>query len=1049
MFPSHRTAMIRGAVLPALLLAIVAAAAHADASDRFVSRTRQLTFEGRRAGEGYFSPDGKKLILQSERYPGNPFFQIYILDLVNGRCRLVSPGVGRTTCSFLRPGTDEVEFASTHLDPQAKERQRQEYEDRARPSGKHIPWVYDEFFDVFACDPHGRNLRRLTKTFGYDAEGAYSPDGKQIVFASLRDAYPLEELTPEQQKMWGTQPAYFAEIYVMNADGSDQRRLTDWPGYDGGPFFTADGQRIIWRHFDEGGMLADVYTMKTDGSDRRRLTDFGCMSWAPFMHPSGEYAIFTANKLGFDNFEIFIVDALGEKEPIRVTYTPGFDGLPVFSPDGNTLCWTTNRPTLEAQRGQLFIADWDDPAARAAIKAAPPRRTAPPAPSVASSNSKASTEATDASPPDRKTDATARPAAQKTDATDRAACQQADAAVPPAGMTPRTSWPCSGPPQEKSQGLSPAVTQPDLYTHVSYLASDDLEGRMTGSQGARKAADYVAARFKEAGLQPLGDQQTYFQEFDFPAGIELVPEECTLSVLAAETGQPPRAQKVNQDFAPLSFSASATVESEVVFAGYGLVVPEEPGKDKYDSYEDLNVENKIVLVLDDVPIDLSTDERIRLGYYSSPRYKARLAEERGAAGFLLVIGPNSPAAGTLVPLGRTDSEIGIAAASVTVEATESMLPAKAPKLAVLQKQLDGGKIPEAHHELPSGARIKLAAQLNRKTGSCRNVVGLLPAVGDNRIADEYVMVGAHYDHLGHGETGSSRARADEQGRVHNGADDNASGVATVLELAAALADAHQKADGAASQRGVIFACWSGEEIGVIGSSYFARHPPCPLGQIAAYVNFDMVGRLNNGRLVLQAVGSSPDWLRLIEMINIRQPLAVVTQDDPYLPTDTHEFYPAGIPVLAFFTDVHEDYHRPTDDTDTLNYAGMESIARFGREMVSELATQPDRPRYTAIQRSKPRGDDQAVRRIYTGTIPDFTASGVKGMKISGVQGGSPAEKAGLQAGDVIVEVGGHKIGSLQDYADVLRALKPDKTIGIVVMRGDQELKIEITPTVRK
>ena len=184
----------------------------------------------------------------------------------------------------------------------------------------------------------GSRLRR-----GYDAEGAFSPDGKKIVFCSLRDAYPTNKLSAADLKRLETDPAYFGEIYIMNADGSQQRRLTRTPGYDGGPFFSPDGQRIVWRRFETNGVVADVFTMKLDGSDVRRITDFGCMSWAPFFHPSGDYLVFTANKLGFANFELFIVDAQGEREPVRVTYTDGFDGLPSFSPDGKQLTWTSNR----------------------------------------------------------------------------------------------------------------------------------------------------------------------------------------------------------------------------------------------------------------------------------------------------------------------------------------------------------------------------------------------------------------------------------------------------------------------------------------------------------------------------------------------------------------------------------------------------------------------------------------------------------------------------------------------------------------------------------
>jgi Tol biopolymer transport system component len=225
--------------------------------------------------------------------------------------------------------------------------------------------------DIYAYDEKAGTTRRLTTARGYDAEGSYSPDGQWLVFTSMRDAYnrPLDD---KEKKLLEENPSYFAEIYIMRADGSDQKRLTTVPGYDGGPFFTPDGSRIIWRRFDEQGLLADVWTMKLDGSDPKQLTDFGSMSWAPYMHPSGEYVIFSSNKLGFENFELFIVDAAGTKEPVRVTYSDGFDGLPVPSPDGKTLAWTSSRSGGAA--GQLFLAQWNHEKALEAIRNAPLRK---------------------------------------------------------------------------------------------------------------------------------------------------------------------------------------------------------------------------------------------------------------------------------------------------------------------------------------------------------------------------------------------------------------------------------------------------------------------------------------------------------------------------------------------------------------------------------------------------------------------------------------------------------------------------------------------------
>jgi len=352
--------------------AVLSAAGRGE--DRFMANTRQLTFEGRRSGECYFSPDDRKLVFMSEREPGNPFFQIYMLDFETGDVTRISTGRGKTTCPFFQAGTGLIEFASTHLDSDFARKCREEYERRQQSRKRHGAWDYDEFYDIFVARPDGTILKRLTDRRGYDAEGAYSPDGQMIVFCSMRDAYPPEKLSPQEREIFEKQPEYFAEIYLMNADGSDQRRLTDWPGYDGGPFFTPDGKRVVWRHFSDDGLLADVYTIKLDGSDRRRLTDFKSMSWAPYFHPSGEYCIFVSNKFGFSNFELFLVDALGRREPLRVTQTEGFDGLPTFSFDGRRICWTSNN--TDTDMSQLFIADWDHQAARAALSAAPLRESA-------------------------------------------------------------------------------------------------------------------------------------------------------------------------------------------------------------------------------------------------------------------------------------------------------------------------------------------------------------------------------------------------------------------------------------------------------------------------------------------------------------------------------------------------------------------------------------------------------------------------------------------------------------------------------------------------
>ncbi len=963
------------------------------AESHFLSNTRQLIFEGKRSGEGYFSPDGKALIFQSEREPENPFYQIYLLDLESGDSHRVSPGTGKTTCAFFRPGSDAVLFASTHLDPECGAKQKAELDFRASGKQRRYSWDYDEHMDIFTARRDGANIKRLTSTPGYDAEGDYSPDGQLIVFCSLRDAYPTNKLSGDDLKRLETDPSSFGEIYLMNADGTNPQRLTRSPGYDGGPFFSPDGQRILWRRFDEKGVNADVYTMKLDGSDVKRLTDFGAMSWAPYFHPNGEYLIFTANKLGFANFELFLVDSAGTKEPVRATYTDGFDGLPVFSPDGKKLCWTSGR--TPDGKSQLFMGDWNHSAALAALKAAPAR----------GSNGAAITSSS------------GRESAH------------------------------SQPEKDQSRLTSAAtadITQTDLRAQVAYLASGALEGRATGSKGAQLAADYIAEHFKVAGLKTAGTNPTVFQSFTFNAGARVLTN---ANVLTVSSENRAAVFAVEKDFRPLSFSANAEAEGEVVFVGYGLSAPGKAGEG-YDSYAGVNVSNKIALVLRYVPEEVETKRRAELNRYAGLRYKAMLARDHGAKAVLFVTGPNSPNAGELAGL-TFDSSLagsGIVAASISSNVLSSLLAGSGKDLKSLQSALDKeNPHAESGFTLPK-VKVKIAAAIEHLKKTDRNVVAAIPP-GKTTGPAEYILVGAHYDHLGHGESGGAMQRAGEEHAIHYGADDNASGTAAVLEIAAALAK--ERAEKPENfQRGVLFALWSGEEIGLIGSSQFAERPPVTLSNVAAYVNFDMVGRLRENKLSLQGVGSSGAWRKLIEKRNVAAGFNLSLQEDPYLPTDTTPFYSKGVPVLNFFTGSHEDYHRPTDKPDTLNYDGLERIAKFARAIIADLVKGPERPDYLTVARSDSGGGSRENLRAYLGTIPDY-ATEVPGVKLSGVRGGGPAERAGLKGGDIIVEFGGKKIANIYDYTYAMDAVKIGQPLPVVVLREGQRVTLTVTPEARK
>jgi Tol biopolymer transport system component len=456
---------------------------------QFIENPRQLILAGKRSGEGYFSKDGTKLVFQAERDATNPFFQIYSLDLTNGEVARVSPGIGKTTCSFFHPDGSKVLFASTHHDPQALEKQKAELEMRATGKERRYSWDYDETMDIFSAPLNGSDPVQLTKSKGYDAEGSYSPDGQWIAFCSIRHAFPIDQLSPELQKRYEIDPSYFGDIYLMRSDGSQVRRLTDHEGYDGGPFFSPDGKRIVWRRFDEEGVNADIMTMNLEGRDVRQITqDFG-MAWAPFYHPSNEYIIFTSNREGFSNFELYIVDRLGYREPVQISFTDGFDGLPVFSPDGTKLVWTSNRYAAQPgtkDKGHLFISDWNHEAARLALRKSPIRQKVKPK-SVKQTNG------------------------------------GRFPSIPPIEIEAIPGFAAERGTKKviKEPELSPLITEKDLKKHVHFLASDALEGRMTGEKGSRLAAEYIAKSLKEIGIRPMTSLNGYYQPFDFTSGVEV------------------------------------------------------------------------------------------------------------------------------------------------------------------------------------------------------------------------------------------------------------------------------------------------------------------------------------------------------------------------------------------------------------------------------------------------------------------------------------------------------------------------------------------------
>lgn len=327
-----------------------------EREDQFLSNTQQLITESLRSGEGYFSADGSRFIFQSEVPGDNPFYQIYVRDLATGATNRVSPGIGLTTCSWIHPTLDRVMFSSTHEDPDALNKQAEEI--RIRESGVERPygWDYDRHYEIYQANADGSNIINLTNSDGYDAEGSYSSDGSKILFASNREAYS-RTLTQAEQKLFDDDSSYFMDLFVMDADGSNVKQLTNSPGYDGGPFFSPDNSEVVWRRFNPDGNSAEIWTMDIDGGNQRQLTSDAMVAWGPYYHPSGDYIIYSSNVLGHANFELFLIDAEGTNTPVRVTNTDGTDILPVFSPDGSRLAWSTTR--TPDGTSQIHMGDWN------------------------------------------------------------------------------------------------------------------------------------------------------------------------------------------------------------------------------------------------------------------------------------------------------------------------------------------------------------------------------------------------------------------------------------------------------------------------------------------------------------------------------------------------------------------------------------------------------------------------------------------------------------------------------------------------------------------
>lgn len=937
-----------------------------DQANTLITNSKQLTFVGSRSGEGYFSADGKKMIYQSEREEGNPFYQMFILDLESGKSTRISTGIGMTTCGWIHPTLKKAMWSSTHLDKKVKDKVKAEYDERAQPVKKRYSWSYDDQYDIFESDLNGKNIKRLTKELGYDAEGSYSPNGKLIAFASNRSMYS-DKFSDDEKKIMEKDASYAMEIYIMNSNGTGVKRLTNTRGYDGGPFFSADGKKITWRRFTPDGNRAEIYTMNIDGSEQKQITQLNSLSWAPYFHPSGEYVIFGTSVLGYANFELFMVDAEGRGKPVRVTNTDGFDGLPTFSPDGKKISWTHRN---EKGESQIYLADWDHEQARKLVNATVPM-------------------------------------------------------------------------QKVALNLSSQISEADARQVVKYLASDEFKGRMTGSDEEKIYTEQIAALFKAWGLVPaIGNR--FIQTFDFTSSVTAT-ENNSLQFKGRFEG----ALKRGQDYQVLSYTKSGDFNAlPLIFAGYGIKAPATDKLTEFDSYKDLDVQGKWVIILDHLPNHPNKEMKQHLLSYSRPQHKITVAKNNSAAGVMIV----SDAGLKEVKFEGSLSESTLPVVKISTKTFEKLLEksdVKYKSFSKLESDFDSLQATSGFTLGSQYVNAKIELTYNKSVG--RNVIAKLAPKSINKSA-KGILIGAHGDHLGLGEgSGSSLARADEKNKIHFGADDNASGVAGVLELANHFSTPEQQIK---LKKPLYFAVWSGEEIGVLGSNYFAKSWKTENKKdfkqsFEASLNMDMIGRLRD-KLQVQGVGSAKEWSGLGEEVGLISGVPLVLTTDPYLPTDAMSFYLAEIPSISFFTGTHEEYHSPRDTAESINYTGLIKVINIVKSFTEKLATVG----ITVVKYEKVEGNSgQKLEgrsfRIYLGTIPDYAQEGVKGVKISGASKNSPAEKAGLKAGDVITEFDKSNIENLYDYVYALQSAKPNIAVKIGVLRDGKKLELQITPVLKE
>ncbi len=573
---------------------------------------------------------------------------------------------------------------------------------------------------------------------------------------------------------------------------------------------------------------------------------------------------------------------------------------------------------------------------------------------------------------------------------------------------------------------------------LTYLSSDELEGRGLGTSGIDLAAAYIAGGFHGSGLQPLPGMTDYFQRFDMTTADGIAPE-TTLSING-------KVLKLKEDYNPLSFSAEKTFDAPVVFVGYGISNKEQ----NYDDYAAIDVKGKIAVAWRFEPADTEGKSKFAKDDWSDSAHldsKAKNASDHGAIALILANPPWYKGMDTLLPFAK--EFMGSTAAIPVVHVKRTLVDGLIQQGMGIESKSLGEKIngaPKPASGLMKEVAISGKVAVKRTVRHLKNVAAMLPGAGPH--ADEYVIVGAHYDHLGHGGFGSLSPKSRE---IHHGADDNGSGTVAVMELAKEYA-ARARA-GHLPPRSIIFITFTAEEEGLIGSAHFVSHSPVPLEKVVGMLNLDMVGRLRDEALFVGGSGTAASLEKILADADKGSALKIKDIGKGGRgPSDHMSFAMKKVPVLFFFTGLHADYHRPTDRIEKINFNGMAEIVELSRHVIDGLAAMPKEQYITAADaHSMSMGTSSGGERKATlGVVPSYgDESEVKGVRITGTSPGSPAETAGMKEGDVIVGFNEKSVDNLMDLSNDLAAAKPGDNVKVRIIRNQSELMIPVKLAERK